>query len=335
VFANASSGKEAFVESFKKEIQTIFPNRPWYRLPPDHSLFHSHFQLKQLRHKIETEFENRPPEVYGINVGCRTAVIFMPYDVACGWDGHTHDFGRRIDIEDARKFGVNLLAYALSYYRLGRTQSVARVFADDSDVPADVEIAQVKHQGDWDPHPTAISNLMKTFAVSTSGQPAYRRVGVDPESEDIYNYPFLYLTGHLDFTLTDEARENLRQYLDGGGFLFIVNCCGRSDFDTAVRREIKTLFPDDELVELPDDHPVYLAHTTIHPAEVPDRPAPGFERVKATLYGLTRQGYTCIVYSPVSLSGGWEHEPRPMVAAVDPDVAMKLGVNVLVYAMTH
>jgi hypothetical protein len=62
---------------------------------------------------------------------------------------------------------------------------------------------------------------------------------------------------------------------------------------------------------------------------------PGFEQVSPRLLGLTRQGYTCVVYSPVSLSGGWENEPRPMIAAVDPDVALKLGVNVLVYAMTH
>lgn len=335
VFANASSGKDEFQESFKKEIEQIFPDRPWFRLPPDHPLFHSHFKITKLRCRIEKEYETREPEIYGINVGCRTAILFCPLDVACGWDGHSHDFGKRVDIEDARKFGVNLLAYSLAYYRLGRTEAIVKVFTEDEDMPGDLEIAQLRHEGDWDPHATGISNLMKAFATSTSGQPTYKRVGIEPTSEDIYDYPFVYLTGHLDFTLSDEARKNLRNYLDSGGFLFINNCCGRHDFDIAVRRELKRLFPDNELSELPADHAVYTANATIDPSAVPDRPAPGFERTRATLLGLSRQGYTCVVYSPVSLSGGWEQEPRPMVAAVDPDVAMKLGVNVLVYAMTH
>jgi len=336
VFGNASSGKEAFAESFKKEFQAIFPDRPWYRLPPEHPLFHAHFRLAELRHKQgASKYDVHFPAIYGINVGCRTAVIFTPYDVACGWDGHTHDFGRRIDIEDARRFGVNLLTYCLAYYRLGRTQSIVKVFTEQGNVPGDVEIAQIRHAGDWDPHPTGLSNLLKAFALSTSGQPTYRRVGVEANSEEIFNYPFLYLTGHLDFALSAKARANLRRYLDGGGFLFIHNCCAHREFDRAVRRELKATFPDDDLVDLPPQHPVFSTHVAIDPSQVPARPAPGFELAKPMLLGLTRQGYTCVVYSPVSLSGGWENEPRPLVAAVDPEVSLELGVNVLVYAMTH
>jgi hypothetical protein len=336
VFANSSSGKDSFTASFKKEFQTIFPDRPWFTLPPEHPLFHNHFQLASLRHKEgASKFENRFPTIYGINVGCRTAILFTPYDVACGWDGHTHDFGKRIDIEDARRFGVNLLAYCLAYYRLGRTQSIVKVFAPDSATPGDVEIAQIRHQGDWDPHATGISNLMKAFALSTSGQPTYKRVGVEADAPEIFNYPFLYLTGHLNFTLTDKGRENLKRYLDGGGFLFIHNCCDRRDFDQAVRRELKAIFPDDALAELPADHPIFSSNAPINPTQLPAGGVSGFNLAKPSLLGLTRQGYTCVVYSPVSLSGGWENEPRPLIAAVDPDTSLKLGVNVLVYAMTH
>jgi len=336
VFGNSSSGKEAFTESFKKEFQAMFPDCPWHRLPPEHPLFQSHFQLSTLRHKDgASKFENRFPTIYGVNVGCRTAVIFTPIDVACGWDGHSHDFGQRIDIEDARRLGVNLLAYCLAYYRLGRSQSIVKVFVADDQTPGDVEIAQVQHRGDWNPHPSAISNLMKAFALQTSGQPTYKRVGIEADAPDIFNHPFLYLTGHLDFSLSDKARQNLRRYLDGGGFVFIHNCCDRRDFDRAVRRELKTIFPDDNLAELPAEHPIFSANVAVNPAQVVAGGAPGFELVRPTLLGLTRQGYTCVVYSPVSLSGGWENEPRPMIASVDPDTALKLGVNVLVYAMTH
>lgn len=335
IFANASSGKDAFTKSFLKEIQGIFPDRPWYRLTPEHPLFHSHFKLSKLRHKNGKKVEAKVPEIFGINVGCRTAVFFSPYDVACGWDGHTHDFGKRIDIEDARRLGVNLLAYSLAYYRLGRTQSIVKMFAEDKDAPGDVEIAQIKHEGDWDPHPSAVSNLMKTFALSTSGQPTYRCVGLEADAEDIFDYPFLYLTGHLNFKLSAEARKNLRRYLDGGGFLFIHNCCGQSDFDRAVRRELRAIFPDNELVELPPEHAVFSAHSPINVSQVPAGGTPGFNLTRPRLLGLTRQGYACVIYSPVSLSGGWENEPRPMIAAVAPNTAMQLGVNVLVYAMTH
>jgi len=336
VFGNSSSGKDSFTESFKREFRSIFPDRPWFTLPPEHPLFHSHFQLSTLRHKEgASKYENRFPTIYGVNIGCRTAVLFTPYDVACGWDGHSHDFGKRIDIEDARRFGVNLLAYCLAYYRLGRTQSIVKIFAPDQGAPGDVEIAQLRHQGDWDPHASGISNLMKAFALSTSGQPTYRRVGVEADSEEIFRYPFLYLTGHLNFSLSSKGRENLRRYLDGGGFLFIHNCCDRREFDVAIRRELKALFPDDKLAELPPDHAIFSSHVPINPTQVPADGVPGFDLAKPTLLGLTRQGYTCVVYSPVSLSGGWEDEPRPLVASVEPDTALKLGVNVLVYAMTH
>ncbi len=147
---------------------------------------------------------------------------------------------------------------------------------------------------------------------------------MDLEKPDLANYPFLFLTGHLDFKLSDRALANLRQYLERGGFLLVSNCCNRSEFDRAARRELGRVFRGG-LKPLDPSHPLYTAHFDLGEAA-----ASG-----SRLEGITREGVTCVVYSPVSIASAWDGEPRPFVTLPDSDLSRRLGVNALVYAMTH
>jgi len=185
-------------------------------------------------------------------------------------------------------------------------------------------VGQIAHNGDWDPTPSGLQYLLKAVSEETSAQVNYRQVAVDLETADLFQYPFLYLTGLLDFRLSDKAAANLRQYLTRGGFLLVSNGCNRQEFDRAVRRELAKVFGGNRLQALPASHPVYSAHFDMAAKS-------GSEKLE----GVTQDGVTCVVYSPGSIGTAWDGEPRPFVELPDTDTARRLGLNTLVYAMTH
>ena len=109
----------------------------------------------------------------GIYVGCRTAVFLFPYDLSCAWDSfHVPQGGKCIVGEDAMKIGINLCAYTISYYNLGRFLSQRKTLDTDDDVlKGDFIFAQVKTNGLWDPHPSAFANVLKTTLAATNSPP--------------------------------------------------------------------------------------------------------------------------------------------------------------------
>ena len=108
--------------------------------------------------------------------------------------------------------------------------------------------------GDWYSNPTALPNLI-TFCNNN----LFTNIAKEPQiielsSIDLYEFPFVHMTGHGNVIFSDIEAENLRDYLIAGGFLHISDNYG---MDTYVRREMKKVFPNIEFVELPFSHPVY------------------------------------------------------------------------------
>ena len=119
-----------------------------------------------------------------------------------------------------------------------------------------VKIALLKYSGggDWYANPTSLPNLI-TFCNDNLGtdidpEPATVEVG----SPEIFNYPYVHLTGHGNVVFTNQDVDNLRKYLTGGGFLHISDNYG---IDEYIRREMKRVFPELDFVELPFDHPIF------------------------------------------------------------------------------
>ena len=118
------------------------------------------------------------------------------------------------------------------------------------------KIAVLKYYGggDWYSNPTALNNLI-VFCNENLGTNIDRKYDiVDVGSTDIFNYPFVHMTGHGNVIFSTEESENLRKYLIGGGFLHIDDNYGMDKF---VRPEMKKIFPESEFVELPYSHPIY------------------------------------------------------------------------------
>ncbi len=191
-------------------------------------------------------------------------------------------------------------------------------------------IARLKYDGggDWYSDPTSLPNLLKFFREQTGIPAADREAVVEPSDPAIFNYPYLYLTGHGRIDFSEEDARNLRRHLTSGGFLHVDDNYG---LDQHFRREIKKVFPDQELQEVPYSHPIYHSFfdfpqgpPKIH--EHDGKPAQGF--------GIFYEGRLVVYYTYQSdLGDGWE----------DPDVhgdpeevrlqALKMGVNIIVYAL--
>jgi len=191
-----------------------------------------------------------------------------------------------------------------------------------------VQIALLKYQGggDWYANPTSLGNLAK-FCNQNLGTTIDEDIPeVEVGSAELFNYPFVHMTGHGNVVFSDQDRENLRNYLLGGGFLHIDDNYGMDKF---IRPQLKRLFPELELVELPFDHPIYNQKYVfknglpkIH--EHDSKPPQGF--------GLMWQGRLIVFYSvECDLGDGWEdadvHKDSPETRLK----ALQMGANLVQY----
>ena len=111
----------------------MFPKRPMDRLELDHPVFRAfhkyqtvNFRTYRGATKVDTV---GPPELFGVNLGCRAAVLFSPHDLSCGWDEHTHDHGDRLLPGDAIRLGINIVSYVAALRQVAEVQSVTREIA--------------------------------------------------------------------------------------------------------------------------------------------------------------------------------------------------------------
>jgi hypothetical protein len=153
---------------------------------------------------------------------------------------------------------------------------------------------------------------------------------VEVGSRDIFLYPYIYMTGHGNVVFSPSEAANLRKYLVGGGFLHIDDNYGLDKF---IRIELKKVFPELELVELPYDHPVYHQKfkfpkglPKIH--EHDGKPAQGL--------ALIYEGRLVVYYSYESdLGNGWEDQRIHNDPPEKRELALKMGANIISYCFTN
>jgi len=344
ILANACCGSPEFSAAFRKAVQAVFPDRPMRRLPPEHPVFHC---VRNLDRVTFQQGSSKPfqaePLLEGIDWGCRTAVLFAPADLANGWYGQTpagnYTPGFWIVGDDARKLGANLIQYVLANVLYARAFPLVQVQYEQVRQAADARqfmIGQLIHAGDWDPNPSALQRLQKYLAEHSTVQVEFRRAGVDPGDPGLFNFPMVYLVGHDGFAFSDTQVSNLRNYLLGGGVLLAESCCGRRAFDLAFRREIKRVLPEYRLQGLPGDHPVYRMDFKINEVSLSPLARKYFPDLhRPWLEGIEIQGRWAVLYSQLALANGWEGIEHPYSAGYDPADALRLGVNVVLYSLTH
>lgn len=338
IIGDACCGWEDFDESFRQEMELIFPQRPMRKLTPDDPIFSSYYKLGDFKYqKADGSTYDDEACVEGISFGCRTGVIYSPADLTCGWDGHDHPRGLRVVINQARQVGANYITYLLGNYQLGQFLSTTKVYHEAA-APSrdDFVMAQLIHEGDWDPDPSAIHNLLRHARDASTLEVKFKRVNVRLSDPQAAGYPLLYMTGHHEFVWSDEECERLRNYLKAGGMLLADACCGRLAFDRAFRRELAKALPESQLEQLPLDHPLYNIHEQIRTVEYTPRTREDYGGIDVpTLEGITLDGRLAVVYSRFDLGDGWEQFPHPYAYGYSEKDALNIGTNLLVYAVTH
>lgn len=181
--------------------------------------------------------------------------------------------------------------------------------------------------GDWYANPTALKNLATFCNQNLRTNFSTQEAQIEAGSADIFNYPFVHVTGHGRISFSDAEAQNLRLYLESGGFLHIDDNYG---LDAYVRPEMKKVFPELEFTELPFSHPVYhqkyqfnngLPKIHEHDGKQPR----GF--------GLIYKGRLVCFYSfDTDLGDGWEdpevHNDSPEKRAA----ALQMGANLIQYS---
>lgn len=194
------------------------------------------------------------------------------------------------------------------------------------------EIAVLKYQGggDWYSNPTALPNLIKFCNENIKTSIAPKPETVETGSTDIFQYPFLHMTGHGNVFFSEEDAQNLRKYLLSGGFLHIDDNYGMNEY---VRRELKKVFPEKELVELPASHPIFSAAYRF-PDGLPKIHEHDGQRPQA--FGIfEKDRLICLFTYETDLGDGWENE---QVHNDPPEVrlkALQMGANIIKYAFAN
>lgn len=194
------------------------------------------------------------------------------------------------------------------------------------------EVAILKYDGggDWYANPTAVTNLIKFCNENISTKINENPTTVETSSIDIFNYPIIFMTGHGNVYFDETAVENLRSYLTSGGFLHISDNYG---LDTYVRKEVKKVFPNLELQEIPYNHPIY--HQT-YDFENGVPKIHEHEKNEPQGFGIFYKGELVCFYDYESdLSDGWENEAVHNDPKEIREKALRMGANIIEYAFTN
>ncbi|OYT17887.1 MAG: hypothetical protein B7C24_00465 [Bacteroidetes bacterium 4572_77] len=195
-----------------------------------------------------------------------------------------------------------------------------------------VKIALLKYNGggDWYANPTALPNLISFCNTYLKTDLNHDYATIEVGNKDIFNYPFVHMTGHGNVLFSQREAQNLREYLLAGGFLHIDDNYG---MDAYVRPQMKKVFPELEFVELSFDHPIYhqkfdFPHGLPKIHEHNNKPPQGF--------GLIYQGRLVCFYTYESdLGDGWESAEVHNDSQEKRIEAYKMGANIIQFVFAQ
>ncbi|MBI1746135.1 MAG: DUF4159 domain-containing protein [Acidobacteria bacterium] len=213
---------------------------------------------------------------------------------------------------------------------------------DDKGKPTQFKYARIKYEANspfYDPRygppyshdfPTAERNLMRAVSEFTRTDVYHDGVIVDLDSPDLFKYPFAYLCEVGYFTPSEKEVKNLREYLLRGGFLIVDDFAGGSDWQH-FQAQMRRVFPDKKVEPLTLEHPIFHAFFNIETLEFHSY------RGWGTFYGLSDDKGRLMMIIDVNndVSEYWEWANTPYMSVSETNEAFKLGINYVVYALSH
>lgn len=343
LFASPTCQSAAFEDSLRALLKEMLPpgEGDLKPLPADHPVYRSEHLLSPDGVSLQ-----------GVDVGCRTAVIYCPEDLGCLWSyWQRHDpKGRnpqlKVKVIRAMQIGVNVAAYATGR-EPPQSLDAPKKIADDAkldDIQRGLlQVAQIRHTGQWNAAPRALRNLLlalnDTVGLAASTKPR----DLPANDPSLFQYPLLYMHGRTRFQLAPDERDALRLHLTRGGVLFADACCGAAPFDRSFRELVKQLFPDLQFKPIPVTHELFseqigrdvrkLRRRTLD-AQNPNAPvATTVREVEPYLEGIELDGRYVIIYSKYDLSCALERQSTLSCEGYLSEDAVKLATNIVLYAL--
>jgi hypothetical protein len=339
ILAEACCGRKEFDQGFRALVSRLFPDNPLRPLPPEHPVWTSHAAVIPGSFRLE-----------GVEMGCKTVIVYSPEDMSCLWDANKFDDAKA---KLAFRLGGNIIAYAtgleLPKPRLTPVD-IAAADARSQTIPRGyLKVAQLRHDGDWQPAPNAMRSLMSNLQEKSKLLVALKTEAIHPSQNEVLDHKFLYMHGRKAFTYSaagraagdEPALANLRANLQTGGLLFADACCGRKEFDTAFREFMGRLFPEKKLEPIPADDVLYskeLNGEAIGSVRCRRERADGkadseFRDVPPYLEGIKHNGRWVVIYSRYDIGCALEKHKSSDCLGHDYASALKLGTAAVLYAL--
>ncbi len=337
IFAEACCGSAKFRTGFEALMKKLFPGQELRELDIDHPVWTAAGKFA-----IPPAQRKRFP-LYGIEMGCKTVVLFSPRDLSCHWESNQWD--DKGDSELAFRVGANLVAYATGLEPPQPRLTQVPLAPDASKEPPRVprgflKVGLLKHDGDSNVAAQAMPTLMNELRTRDHLDVALKSDEVWPTGKDVAAYKFLYMHGRKNFSLPKDQLADLRFNLEHGGLLFADACCGSSAFDRSFRDFLAALWPDKkhELKPIPISDPLYskeLNGTAIKTVrcrrETAGQRDTEYQQYEPALEGVQIKGRWAVIYSRWDIGCALEKHKSPQCLGHDYESAVRIGRAAVLY----
>ncbi|HUY93535.1 MAG TPA: DUF4159 domain-containing protein [Pirellulales bacterium] len=347
ILAEACCDGDDFDAGFRALTKRMFPEPEYalHLLPKEHPAYSAEERV---------DFRYIDPELYGIDVGCRTSVIYAPKNLrlSCLWElarpGREQKIADEVQgrIDAARALGANILAYATNRevkYKLDIKPNADEEEAQDVFERAKIYIAKVQHGGGWNAAPGALSNLLRVVSHETGLRVSTDQRELALTDRRLFGYQILFLHGRQAFSLSDAERKQLKTYVERGGVVIGDAICGSEEFAKSFRAEMAAAFPGHPLEPIPANHRMFttaLGGFDLKKVErrEPQRAEGGplktvVRQVAPELDGVKLDDRYGVIFSRYDLSCALEKHDSLECPGYGREDAAKIGLNVVLYAL--
>lgn len=343
LFACANCDGKNFDQGFRDLIRRMYPkgDAELKKLSDDHPIYRAEYLLDPETVHLE-----------GVDLGCRTPIVYAPDDLSCYWDKWArHDPPKRnarmkTMIERSTRIGVNVIAYATGREppnKLEQQEQIAKGGQQDRIERGFLQIVKLRHTGGWDAAPQSLRNLLMALNT-TVGMSASTQLKTLPITDpNLFRYPIAFMHGRNAFQLNRQERDQLKEYVARGGVLFSDAACGARPYDQSFRNLMEEIYGKGALKRIPITHEMFT-QSVGHDIRRVRRRMPEIDAPNAALdtkivdgepflEGIEIEGRWGVIYSKYDLSCTIERQASVACAGYVPEDALKIAVNIVLYAL--
>ncbi len=325
IFAEACCSRPEFDNGFRALMEEVFPEQDYELkpLPEDHAVWRSKFLLSPDVHSL-----------WGIEHGCRTVVIYTPVDLSCGWNQAENQPDHPLVVKSLR-VGQNVVDYATGRELPADKLEVHKTvqFKSETAKRGALYIAKLKHAGEWNIAPLAIPNLATMLRDKLKMDVVINHKELYARDPNLVYYPLIYIHGRGSMSFSPEDMERLRRHLEpGGGVIFADSACGSTSFDTAFRKFVAELLPENPLIPIPPDDEIYHMNGGFDLSNVQYTRSAGGGQALPQLEGIKLNGHWAVIYSRYDIGCALERQQGLDCKGYTHESALRIAANVVIYA---